>query len=73
MSFGGQWVLPGGHLEPGEDVIKGGLRECQEEVGLPLEAVAPMKDLKMMAWESVNVDEKKGLIKRAALVLFIEV
>ena len=34
MSFGNQWVLPGGHLDRGEKVIQGGLRECEEEVGL---------------------------------------
>lgn len=29
------WVLPGGHLEAGEGVFQGGIRECCEEVGLP--------------------------------------
>ena len=28
------WVLPGGHLEPNEGMLEGGLRECVEEVGL---------------------------------------
>jgi 8-oxo-dGTP pyrophosphatase MutT (NUDIX family) len=30
MSFGSLWVLPGGHLESGETIIEGGLRECEE-------------------------------------------
>lgn len=34
ISYGGKWVLPGGHLELGEDVTQGGIRECFEEVGL---------------------------------------
>lgn len=32
----GQFALPGGRLEPGEDVIQAALRETQEEVGATL-------------------------------------
>ena len=35
LSFPGAWVLPGGHLEKGEGLFEGGIRECEEEVGLP--------------------------------------
>lgn len=30
----GRWNLPGGHIEIGETVIDGAVRECREEVGL---------------------------------------
>jgi 8-oxo-dGTP pyrophosphatase MutT (NUDIX family) len=30
----GQWALPGGKLEPGEDAVAGALRELEEEAGI---------------------------------------
>ena len=29
ITFGGTWVLPGGHLERGETIVDGGIRECE--------------------------------------------
>ena len=74
MSFGNQWVLPGGHLEQGEKLLTGGLRECAEEVGLkPEQATLDINKADLMVWESVLVDEKEKKIKRAALVVFFRV
>ncbi|NXP09520.1 NUD17 protein, partial [Thinocorus orbignyianus] len=36
-TFPGLWVPPGGHVEPGEELLEGGLRELEEETGLRLE------------------------------------
>ncbi|MCA8927327.1 MAG: CoA pyrophosphatase [Alphaproteobacteria bacterium] len=36
----GQWALPGGRLDPGEDAITAALREMDEEIGVRLEASA---------------------------------
>ena len=36
----GQWALPGGRLEPGEDVQTAALREIHEEIGLELSPAA---------------------------------
>ncbi len=33
------WVLPGGHVEPGETILKSCEREIEEELGLKLEPI----------------------------------
>ncbi|XP_063802953.1 nucleoside diphosphate-linked moiety X motif 17 [Pseudophryne corroboree] len=49
--FPNVWVPPGGHMEPGEQLLQAGLRELQEETGLSLqEAHQPWSILGL--WES---------------------
>lgn len=37
--WGDKWVLPGGHIEPGESIVAATVREAQEEVALRLTPV----------------------------------
>ena len=39
--FGGAWVLPGGHIEPGESLEECAVREIYEETGIALDVSAP--------------------------------
>src|SRR6266545_4274657 len=41
-SHKGEISFPGGAREPGEDAVRAALREADEEVGLPTEAVEPL-------------------------------
>ena len=61
--FFNKWVVPGGHIEPGETILKAAKREAREETGLKL------KPLKIVNFgEVINPKE----FKRAAhMVYFI--
>ncbi|KAM9294065.1 nucleoside diphosphate-linked moiety X motif 17 [Gastrophryne carolinensis] len=49
--FPNVWVPPGGHMEPGEQLLDAGLRELQEETGLDLRDEAPPWRI-LGLWES---------------------
>ena len=71
ITFGGKWVMPGGHLERGETVVEGGIRECVEEVNLDKKAIRKVDKDCIMAWESVfHVNDQ---IKATALVFFFRI
>ena len=40
----GEWVLPKGHIEPGETAEAAAIREVEEEAGVRAEVVAPAGD-----------------------------
>ncbi|KAM8870307.1 nucleoside diphosphate-linked moiety X motif 17 isoform 2-T2 [Spinachia spinachia] len=69
--FPNVWVPPGGHLEPDETLLEGGLRELKEETGLDLqpEGVSP-KILGL--WESVYPPMlSRGLPERHHIVVYM--
>lgn len=41
-SWSGHWEFPGGKLEPGEDAAAAAVRECREELGLPVRVLEPL-------------------------------
>lgn len=51
-TFPRAWVPPGGHIEYGETLIEGGLRELEEETGLMLNMCNSHTRL-LCLWESV--------------------
>jgi nucleoside triphosphatase len=38
--WNGKWVMPGGHVEPGEKLVEAAVREGEEETGLKLRPIA---------------------------------
>lgn len=39
-SCAGQWYLPAGKMEPGEDIVEAAVREVKEETGLEFEVTS---------------------------------
>jgi nucleoside triphosphatase len=57
-----RWVLPGGHVEPGEKIVSAAIREGKEETGLDL------KPIHIIQWgEIIN---PKEFLRPAHLVYF---
>ncbi|KAM5129906.1 nucleoside diphosphate-linked moiety X motif 17 [Mantella aurantiaca] len=69
--FPNVWVPPGGHMEPGEQLLDAGLRELEEETGLNLRSeTPPMRILGL--WESAFPPLlSRGLPMRHHIVTFL--
>ncbi|XP_062453706.1 nucleoside diphosphate-linked moiety X motif 17 [Rhea pennata] len=65
------WVPPGGHAEPGEELLDTGLRELEEETGLRLEA-GTFSWRMLGLWESVYPPAlSQGLPRRHHVVCYL--
>jgi 8-oxo-dGTP diphosphatase len=53
--YEGMWALPGGHVDPGEDVIHAGSRELGEETGVQ---VKPASLREVGAWHQPGRDPR---------------
>lgn len=54
---GGQYTLPSGHVEPGEDIMSAAIRECYEETGIRV--LTKDLELKAIIEEFSDTDDKK--------------
>lgn len=43
------WVLPKGHIEPGESAGEAAVREVREEAGVDAEVLEPLEDVRLRA------------------------
>ncbi|XP_075580723.1 m7GpppN-mRNA hydrolase NUDT17 [Pelecanus crispus] len=69
--FPNVWVPPGGHVEPGEELLDVGLRELEEETGLRLEA-GTFSWRMLGLWESVYPPMlSRGLPRRHHIVAYL--
>jgi len=50
------WGVPGGHVEPGEDVNQAALREVMEESGLVVELIGPR------GWVRKDLESNRDLV-----------
>ncbi|XP_042640600.1 nucleoside diphosphate-linked moiety X motif 17 isoform X2 [Tyto alba] len=70
-TFPGVWVPPGGHVEPDEELLAGGLRELAEETGLRL-AAGTFSWRTLGLWESIYPPRlSQGLPRRHHIVTYL--
>jgi 8-oxo-dGTP pyrophosphatase MutT (NUDIX family) len=64
------WVLPKGHLEPGEGIIDAAAREATEESGLKVVAGDPLGDVSYVySWRNGPTDTSVKIFKRVHFYL----
>ncbi|XP_077182899.1 m7GpppN-mRNA hydrolase NUDT17 isoform X1 [Paroedura picta] len=69
--FPNLWVPPGGHIEPGEQLLDAGLRELREETGLCLQD-GEFSWQMLALWESVYPPMlSRGMPKRHHVVVYL--